>query len=415
MKKILGISLCALFAVSTANANIAAQSYVDGINTNLSGLISANTTAINGLTNSVNDHNTRITNNLNAITVNAADIADLDGRVTTNAEGIAENTSDISALTNSVNDHNTRITNNLNAITVNAADIADLDGRVTTNAEGIADINDGIAGMNFTGITGQYVTGVSQSGGQLSATGANFADTVTAGGAIAPKSSAVATYVTEQVNGINSSVGALEGRVAANEENIAEIDAEITDMTLPQTGEHYVKFVKQDEGLVSAGTGSFEEILDSGTTDNAPTSKAVANYVADNAIQGVATGGTNGTILVDNQEVAVKGLKSFAYKDKVVAGDITPGAITNTDVAERAAIASDKIAFDDTQLAVFGSGINSGLVAQISTNESAIQSVKNVADANNEALTPEGDCLTNTDGCTLVYKNGIYSWEAIKR
>ena len=437
MKKILGISLCALFAVSAANANIASQEYVEQVvgAIDTSG-IQTNATAINGLTTRVAANESAIGTNTTNIQTNAGDINDLKERVDGHDESIATNAANIS--TNTTN--------------------------IAANTTAISGINTTIDGMDANVTGSHFIQGVSQANGKVTPTGKNFETTLNeTTNDNAPTSKAVATYVGEQVSGLNVTaltgrVTTLEGKVGTNETNIstnttnigtntqaiADLNTTIEGLELRETTGNYVRVVSQAGGQVSATPGTFEGELNSGTTDNAPTSKAVANYVADNAIQSVRSGTNNGTIIVDETEVSVGGLKSFAYKDKVASGDINAGAIMNADISGTAAIESSKIAFSDVQKTVFGSGINSGHVAQISTNARNITDMgtqvttnkENITDLQGRMTTAETKIGNNADaisainsilnatgteacntaaGCTLVHDSTGFKWEAVKR
>lgn len=436
MKKILGISLCALFAVSAANANIAAQSYVDGINTNLGARITENA-------GDISDNTTAIGNNASAITTINTKIANMAEDVTTNdfIQGVVQANGTVTATGADFAD------------TVTAeGTIAPTSAAVATHVEGA------INALDVDATNGQFVTRISQVDGKISAGSGSFAGDVTTGGTTAPTSAAVVTYVEGAITGATGELGDLAhqdtvaagdfdagaimnadinanaeiastkikftdtqntvfgsgidstkvGQIATNTGAIAGINTAIEGMELTQTGDHYVKFVAQAGGQVSATTGTFEETLSPEITNNAPSSKAVANYVADNAIQGVTTGGTDGTILVDNQEVAVKGLQAMAYKAAVTSTEITDGAIMNADINANAEIETSKIAFTDRQENALNSGITSTLVGQISTNKTNIETMTGY-------MTPRDSAACAESGCTLVYKNGNYSWEAIKR
>ena len=85
MKKILGISLCALFAVSAANANIASEGYVNEKvgSINLTG-ITTNANNISALTTRVNGHDTSI--QANTTKINTLDTA-IQGMSQTQTQG----------------------------------------------------------------------------------------------------------------------------------------------------------------------------------------------------------------------------------------------------------------------------------------------------------------------------------------
>lgn len=479
MKKILGISLCALFAVSAANANIAAQSYVDGINTNLSGLITTNT-------NNISANTTAIGNNAAAISENAGDISD--------------NATAINGLTTSVNGHNTRITANEGAITGLTTSVAGHDTLITglrtdvddnaedisTNAGKIAAINNVIEQWDDDVSENHFIKGIVQANGKVTATGKNFETTFNAGtNDNAPTSMAVATYVTGQVNDINSSVGDLEGRVAQNETDIEGLETRVDEneanieglqgtvtehgtsitnnataitgindtiagMDFGPTDGQYVKVVSQANGTIEATGASFDtSISDQSTDTNAPTSKAVATYVG-GAITGVtnnlgalARKNTVGTTDIDNVAVTEDKIADDAVTTAKIANDavtvdqIATGAVTddglannavttdkivndtimNADINANADIAISKIDFTGAQENALNSGITGDLVAQIGTNQTNIGTLKTTVDQHHEILKPSSACSAadNSAGCTLVIKNGTFSWEAVKR
>lgn len=448
MKKILGISLCALFAVSAANANIASQEYVDEV----VGAI-----------------------DISGIETNAGNITALDGRVTT-SEG------KISTLEGKVSTNETNIATNAGNISTNTTNIG-------ANTTAISGINATIAGMTANVTGSHFIQGVSQANGIVTPTGKNFETTLSAStNDNAPTSAAVATYVDNKVSGLE--VGALKDRVEANEsaigtnttdiatnasditaltgrvdtneqainghttaiaENVTKIGenatkiganttaitnltSDIQGMDLTATTGDYVQVVSQANGTVQATGASFATNVATGG-DIAPTSTAVVTYVRDNAVQSVTSGTNDGTIKVDGQEVSVAGLgsaayedastfanatslKALAYKDTVGTDDIDANAVTsakiadgtigNADVATDAAIATSKIAFSTQQTAALGSGITSNLVADINSNRTSINAM--LTEANGYDT-----CKASTYGCTLVVKNRQFYWEAIKR
>ena len=80
----------------------------------------------------------QIYTNAGNIATNAADIADLDARVTTNEGNIAANAANIATNAADIADLDSRVTTNEGNIAANAAAIVNLDSRVTTNEGNIA-------------------------------------------------------------------------------------------------------------------------------------------------------------------------------------------------------------------------------------------------------------------------------------
>lgn len=94
---------------------------------------------------------------------------------------------------------------------------------------------------------------------------------------------------------------------------------------------------------------------------------------ADSALQShqnITTGGANGTIAVDETDVAVKGLKALAYKDSLTKADVGLGNVDNTSdeekpisTATQAALDKKQTSLTATQLNAVNSGITSGKVS----------------------------------------------------
>lgn len=117
--------------------------------------VDTNTDAIANLSVTVNDYDTRITQNEGDIanldgrvTVNEGDIANLDNRVTVNEGDIANLDTRVTVNEGDIANLDTRVTVNEgdiatidSRVTVNEGDIIDIDGRVTTNTTDIANID----------------------------------------------------------------------------------------------------------------------------------------------------------------------------------------------------------------------------------------------------------------------------------
>ena len=123
--------------------------------------------------------------------------------------------------------------------------------------------------------------------------------------------SAVAEYVDVKMGALSGNVGQistsinnLSGRVTTTETDIQTLKTADTNIN--------GKIGTANMGTTATTlTGAIAEVK--GIADAAQTETEVKTLITDNAINSVATGSTNGTILVDNQSVAVKGLGSAAY------------------------------------------------------------------------------------------------------
>lgn len=406
MKKILGISLCALFAVSAANAEIASKLYVDQE-------VGANESAIEGLTTRVNANESAISANEGNITTNTNSITTINGSMTTLTEKVNTLDTNIQGMdAETSGDYVTYVKQENGKVTATGADfetsvtdetvseiaptskavaayvkgkvdglgVSALAGRVIANEEAIAanasdiDTNRTNIGTNTTSI-GNLNTSVNTLSGKVTANEE----------AIAANAGNIGTNTTA-IEGINNSMTTLTGKVTANEGSIRTINTTIAGMSENETGSHFIQGVTQSNGTVVATGKNFQETLGATTTDNAPTSKAVADYV----------------------KSKMDGLGALAELNEVTSNEITNGTITNNDVAADAGIESGKIAFNSTQTTVFGSGITSDLVADINSNRN-----------NLNAMLGEGTgydtCKNSPDGCTLVVRNGSFSWEKVAR
>ena len=291
MKKLLTVSLVAVMAVSAAHAKIASVEYVEGAD--VLGLTTGQTVA--------GELQAAVVPAIKALQGQVADLNGADGAVA----GALKDAKDYAD--EKVNDLVTK-------------------GQVYTNTTAIASMN-----LKSQGKAGKFVSGVSQSAGNVSETLTEFAPEVTQNGVIAPTAAAVYsavdgaktaanTYTDNKVGDLgtkatvvafvqgeveklgqttNEQGGVIEqlgidlnaeiDRAVAAEEAIVKIeDGKVTGglisgMDLTKTGGQYVKYVEQADGKVTAEGADFAVALTDDET-NAPQAKVVKSYT-DNAIK----------------------------------------------------------------------------------------------------------------------------------
>lgn len=164
------------------------------------------------------------------------------------------------------------------------------------------------------GEAGSYIQVVSETNGKISATKKAFKtaiDSSTTDDNNAPTTAAVKTYTTQAINALDSSIsaddgeyisgilqtnGVLTGTVTAFEETLSEvknaptskavydyINQKISDLDVASVGSDggYIQKISESDGKISANRKAFDTVINSTSThNNAPTSKAVSDYIA---------------------------------------------------------------------------------------------------------------------------------------
>ncbi|WOE76731.1 hypothetical protein [Alterisphingorhabdus coralli] len=376
----------------------------------------------------------RVTVNEGNITTNTTDIANLDNRVTVNEGNITTNTTDIANLDN-------RVTVNEGNITTNTTDIANLDNRVTVNEGDITTIDDRVTVLEGAptfieqpgGAAGDLLLGGNTGGTVLNITnnaGNNRVITGVAGGNVAAGS-------TEAINGdqlftTNQNVTNLDNRVTVleNAAGIAPLveqpggaDADI--LVGATTGGTAVDF-GNDAGDSRTLTNVAAGNVAAGSTEavNGEQLFATNQNVADNA-QGIADNSSAITNLdnrvtvnegdiatIDDRVTVLEGAPSFVDQAGGPDGEITIGAdtggtvvniandagenrvITGVEAGELAAGSTDAVNGDQ----LFATNQNVADNAQgIADNSTAITNLDNRVTVNEGAIADNSTAITNID------------------
>lgn len=126
----------------------------------------------------------------------------------------------------------------------------------------------------------QYVSGISQSGAQVSSTVKRFESTVSSGSNNAPTAQAVATYVTSEINKLNATIKGGEDSV--------------------------IQSIKEDKGIITATHKTLSTEINATTltdTYSIPTVKAVYDYI-DKVKEGISITIKNSTETARNDAIA---------------------------------------------------------------------------------------------------------------
>ena len=273
MKKIFMVSLVAMMAVTAANADIASTSYVQA--------------------------------RTGEMTIGA------DGKVTDANYAAQNQTLKVVAETDALN-----------------AAIGKLDAAIETQKGNFdnkldayvkkADANEDMKG----GEAGKFVYSVSQVNGDVAAAEGTFLDEIVSGDLpaaqvnaykVAPQASAVKSYVDgaisaqgTQVTNLSGRVGAVEEYIAGNEtKGIESLDERLAAKQDASTEDYQLG---NKEGSWTTMSAAQQNALNSGVTTDVVGKANSALQKAD-----IVTGSKNGTIKVDDTDVAVKGLGSAAY------------------------------------------------------------------------------------------------------
>ena len=170
------------------------------------------------------------------------------------------------------------------------------------------------------GTAGTFVYSVSQDEGDVTAEQGTFLSEIVSGDLpaaqvnaykVAPQAGAVKSYVDgaisaqgTQVTNLSGRVGAVEEYIAGNEtKGIESLDERLAAKQDASTADYQLG---SKDGSWTTMSGAQQNALNSGVT-----TEVVGK--ANSAVQSVTTGTANGTISVDNADVAVKGLGSAAY------------------------------------------------------------------------------------------------------
>ena len=166
------------------------------------------------------------------------------------------------------------------------------------------------------------------------------------------------------------------------------------------------KKIEDTIGTVTQGKTVVKMIEDVGTTASTNLTNTLKNYstttqmnkaITDNAVNTVVSGSANGTIAVDGQDVAVKGLGSAAYT-----------ASSAYDASGSAATAkSEAIAAAKTETTTQVNGLANGAVK---TNTDNITTITTNLGGLNGVTIPEA-CKSGR--CALVMEAGEAKWETI--
>lgn len=400
MKKILGISLCALFAVSAANADIASKLYVDQE-------VGANTSSINTLTDRVDGHNTAITNlqgtvnrlgtaaykniddfatgaegDLAASAVQAGDVTTGTNNGTINVKGnpVAVKGLGTAAYTDSSAYAAAALTE---TVSTNTTNIGSLTNRVNETESGIASLTTRVNGTESD--IGSLTNTVNEHGQNIS----NNADAITANGAL----------ISENTNKINTNTQAIN----ANKQSITELSGTVNEHTTAITNLQTKTTNLKD--LAYKNTVATADIDASAVTETQIKDSAVTtNKIGANAVTSAKI--LDGAVTKDKIDASAVATEKIA-DNAVTTAKIKDGTITNADIAD-GTIETGKINFLPAQTNALNSGITNNLVAQIGNNKDNI-----------DAMLGEGTgydtCKRSTNGCTLVVKGGSFLWEAITR
>lgn len=358
--------LLGVVAANSADAALTSQKYVDA-------KVKVNADAIAGLTTTVGTK------------ADASTVTDLSGKVTANTEAIAKK-ADADTMTTELGKKQNKLKSGTGIEIDEATNTISTKGIATSDAlttlEGKVTANTG----DITTLKGEGEGSVKKS----------IAD-------------AIAAEVTR-------ADGAYDAKGAAT---TAETNAKTYADGLAEN------YATAEQGKTADDTAA---AVDNATTGLA--TKAAKTYVDDELAkkQNTLKQGTNITIDTDGTISA-----TYEYDDSALAGRVT--TLEGTGVTKEkidaiatntANIAKKQDTLTETQLNAVNSGITAAGVAQIETNKTAVAAVTTDL-ANNYTKTANLSDLakatipsTCTDpnaanGCALILKNGVYSWEVVER
>lgn len=220
--------------------------------------------------------------------------------------------------------------------TENSAELINLKNSITANTKSIEDI-EAILGEwkeNFTGnlaTVAQAVVAVS------GATEANTTNIATLSGTVADNLTATTKAIADAKFELLGDAGTNYNTLGKLEDEIQKVAQSVTDKNVSATGDTYVSASAEGNTVTVAATTALTQAVEK----------------ANSAVQSVAEGTTNGTIVVDGAEVAVHGLGSAAYTEasaydasgaaatvksellgKIKDGDVTTIAALNTKIGD---------------------------------------------------------------------------------
>jgi hypothetical protein len=182
--------------------------------------------------------------------------------------------------------------------TENSAELINLKNSITANTKSIEDI-EAILGEwkeNFTGnlaTVAQAVVAVS------GATEANTTNIATLSGTVADNLTATTKAIADAKSELLGDAGTNYNTLGKLEDEIQKVAQSVTDKNVSATGDIYVSASAEGNTVTVAATTALTQAVEK----------------ANSAVQSVAEGTTNGTIVVDDTEVAVHGLGSAAYTE----------------------------------------------------------------------------------------------------
>lgn len=182
--------------------------------------------------------------------------------------------------------------------TENSAELINLKNSITANTKSIEDI-EAILGEwkeNFTGnlaTVAQAVVAVS------GATEVNTTNIATLSGTVADNLTATTKAIADAKSELLGDAGANYNTLGKLEDEIQKVAQSVSDKNVSATGDTYVSASAEGNTVTVAATTTLTQAVEK----------------ANSAVQSVAEGATNGTIAVDDTEVAVHGLKSAAYTE----------------------------------------------------------------------------------------------------
>lgn len=372
--------LLGVVAANSADAALTSQKYVDA-------KVKVNADAIAGLTTTVGTK------------ADASTVTDLSGKVTANTEAIAKKADQTAMETalagkqqklNSTNFKKDGTGNVISGVTV------DESGNVTFATSNVA-TTEGLENLKTT--VGEHTTALGTLNGTAETTGS-----------VANK---IATAISEEKTRAD---GAYDAKGAAT---TAETNAKTYADGLAKN------YATAEQGKTADDTAA---AVNNATTGLA--TKASTTYVNEELEkkQNTLKQGTNITIDTDGTISA-----TYEYDDSALAGRVTTLEGTGVTKEKIDAIATNTANIEkkqdtltETQLNAVNSGITAAGVAQIETNKTAVAAVTTDL-ANNYTKTANLSDLakatipaTCTDpnaanGCALILKNGVYSWEVVER
>ena len=248
------------------------------------------------------------------------------------------------------------------------------------------------------------------------------------------------TNLTEAIAAVDAQVQGLSGDLMVDiAGQIGELNTDITTinnsdpMNSGITSDKVTKYEAYDaritaakntaDGAVTVNTQQGTAIADNAAAietlnGNAQTAGSVLKSIADNAVNTVTSGTTNGTIKVDGAEVAVAGLGTAAYTPSSDYATAAQGTKADTAVQTvETGTNNGTIKVDGTEVAV--KGLGSAAYTESSAYATSAQGTKadnavartQIGAAANFAITDE--CKAQGAVCSLVVRAGVAGWEKV--